>query len=71
MIQVLKSKFYLRYLSNSKLLPPHAGEDNQAVVYDFGVGGELRGRPELGFQREITILYLLLWLAGAPQGQAC
>lgn len=71
MIQVLKCKFCLRYLNNFKLLPPHAGEDNQAVVYDFWVGGELSGRPEPGFQREITILYLLLWLTRLPQGQAC
>lgn len=70
MIQVLTSKFYWRYLNNSELLPPHVGEDNQAVVYDFWVGGELSGRPEPGFQREITILYLLLWLTGVPQGQA-
>lgn len=52
-------------------MPPYAEEDNQAVVYDFWVGGELSGRPEPGFQREITILYLLLWLMRLPQGQAC
>lgn len=71
MTQVLTCKFYPRYFSNSELLLPHGEEDNQAVVYDFWVGGELSGRPEPGFQREITILYLLLWLTGVPQGQAC
>lgn len=71
MIQVLKSNFCSRYLNSFELLPPCAGADNQAVVYDFWVGGDFSGRLEPGFQREITIFYLLLWLTRMPQGRGC
>jgi hypothetical protein len=40
MIQISKHRFCLRCLNNSKLLPPQPGQDNQAVVDDFWVGGD-------------------------------